>query len=95
MFFNIYLVCKDAEEKNIVSLLNQIGWKSKIQNIVTEKELIKWYKKALTGTYSELLASKLLNTLSEEMQLEFPSLDALPDALTQRHYEKISNDFWQ
>ncbi|WP_315392233.1 HaeII family restriction endonuclease [Prevotella denticola] len=91
----IVIVCKDAEEKTIISLLNQIGWKSKIQNIVTEKELIKWYKKALTGTYSALLASKLLNTLSEEMLLEFPSLDTLPDALTQRHYEKISNDFWQ
>ncbi len=91
----IVIVCKDAEEKTIVSLLNQIGWRSKIQNIVTEKELIKWYEKALTGAYSELLASKLLNTLSEEMLLEFPSLNSLPDALTQRHYEQIENDFWK
>ena len=91
----IVIVCREAEERIIISLLNQIGWKSKIQNIVTEKELVKWYEKALTGTYSALLASKLLNTLSKEILLEFPSLDALPDELSQRNYEKVSNDFWK
>ncbi|MDD1608831.1 MAG: HaeII family restriction endonuclease, partial [Methylococcaceae bacterium] len=32
----IVIVCKAAEQKIIVSLLNQLGWKSKIQSIVTE-----------------------------------------------------------
>ena len=36
----IVIVCKDSEEKLIVSLLTQIGWKSKIQSIVTENDLI-------------------------------------------------------
>lgn len=91
----IVIVCKDAEQKIIISLLNQIGWKNKIQSIVTEKDLIEWYQKALKGTYSNLLANKLLNTLSQEILLEFPSVEALPEILTKRHYEKISNDFWK
>ena len=36
----IIIVCKDAEQKIIVSLLNQIGWRSKIQSIVIEQNLI-------------------------------------------------------
>lgn len=91
----IVIVCKDAEQKTIVSLLSQIGWKSKIQSIVTEKNLIQWYEKALRGDYAEILATKLLNKLSEEIQHEFPSVSDLPEIIKQRHYEKISNDFWK
>ena len=45
----IIIVCKDAEEKIILSLLNQIGWKAKIQSIIPESQLNKWYDKALRG----------------------------------------------
>ncbi|UKI45865.1 MAG: HaeII family restriction endonuclease [Phocaeicola vulgatus] len=40
----IVIVCKDAEKDVIVSLLSQIGWRSHIQSIVTENDLIKWYE---------------------------------------------------
>lgn len=30
----IVIVCKDSEEKLIVSLLTQIGWKSRIQSVI-------------------------------------------------------------
>ncbi len=33
----VVIVCKDAEQDIIVSLLTQIGWRSHIQSIVTEK----------------------------------------------------------
>ena len=36
----IVIVCKQAESGLIISLLNQIGWKSKIQSVVTEDELL-------------------------------------------------------
>lgn len=36
----IVIVCKDAEKDVIVSLLTQIGWKSHIQSIITENDLI-------------------------------------------------------
>ena len=45
----IVIVCKDAEREIILSLLTQIGWKSRIQSIVTENELVAWYEKALRG----------------------------------------------
>lgn len=91
----IVIVCKDAEKNVIVSLLTQIGWKSHIQSIVTENDLIEWYEKALRGSYSSILADNLLNTLSEEIALEFPSVDETPEILKARHYEKIRDDYWK
>jgi type II restriction enzyme len=41
----IVIVCKDAEEKVIISLLNQMGWRNRIQSIVTEADLQNWYEK--------------------------------------------------
>ncbi|MEG2612008.1 MAG: HaeII family restriction endonuclease [Alistipes sp.] len=68
----IVIVCKDSEEKLILSLLTQIGWKSKIQSIITENNLIAWYEKALRGKYSEEIGAKVLWALKNEIQLEFP-----------------------
>ena len=60
----IVIVCKDSEESVIKSLLNQLGWKSRIQSIVIESELIEWYEKALRGKYASSIGEKLLNNLS-------------------------------
>lgn len=69
----IVIVCKKAEQAVITSLLMQIGWKSKIQSIVTEDMLIDWYEQALRGTYAQILGTTLLNTLQSEIQKEFPA----------------------
>ena len=90
----IIIVCKDAEKRVIESLLIQIGWKQKIQSIVTEQDLIVWYDKALRGEYSHLLSNGLLRTLIEEISNEFPSVNSMPAVLMDRHYENISDDFW-
>ena len=86
----IIIVCKDAEKRIIVSLLSQIGWKSRIQSIVTESDLIEWYHKALRGNYSDELGDKLLQTLIDEISEEFPSVSNDLSILTERHYEKLS-----
>lgn len=91
----IVIVCKDAEKEVIVSLLSQIGWKSHIQSIVTENDLINWYDKALRGEYSNELGDKLLYCLAEEITEEFPSVDTTPEVIKQRHYERIVNSFWR
>ena len=91
----IIIVCKDAEQKIILSLLNQIGWRSKIQSIVTEKNLIDWYEKALRGKFSKIIGDKLLENLCNEISEEFPSVAELPEILKARHYEKILDDFWK
>lgn len=90
----IVIVCKDAEKNVIVSLLTQIGWKNHIQSVVTEDDLVNWYEKALRGKYSNLLSKRLLAVLIEEINLEFPSLDELPEVLTKRNYQKIKDSFW-
>ena len=91
----IVIVCKDAEKDVIVSLLSQIGWRSHIQSIVTENDLIKWYEKALRGSYSEQLGEKLLYCLASEIAEEFPSVDYIPKIIKKRHYELISDPFWK
>lgn len=71
----IVIVCRDADKNVIVSLLNQIGWKSRIQGIVTENNLIEWYEKALRGKYSDQLGNKIINVILSQIQKEFPSAD--------------------
>ena len=90
----IVIVCKDAEKDVIVSLLSQMGWKARIQSIVTEDELVLWYEKALRGKYSIDIGDDLLNCLCEEIENEFPSIDEMPIVLKNRHYEKIKDAFW-
>lgn len=90
----IVIVCKDAEKDVIISLLTQIGWRSHIQSIVTEQELVNWYEKALRGNYSEIIGDQLLDSLNQEILAEFPSVDEMPEALKNRHYETISDPLW-
>lgn len=68
----IVIVCKDAEEKIILSLLNQIGWRAKIQSIITESHLMEWYEKALRGKYAMQIGDLVLSNLKEEILKEFP-----------------------
>lgn len=89
----IVIVCKDAERDIILSLLTQIGWRSHIQSIVTENNLIEWYEKALRGKYADIIGEKLLQCLCEQISAEFPSVNSIPDILRDRHYDKISNSF--
>lgn len=91
----IVIVCKDAEKDVIVSLLTQIGWRSHIQSIITENDLINWYEKALRGSYSGILGEKLLYCLASEIAEEFPSVDNTPEIIKKRHYELVSDPFWK
>lgn len=92
----IVIVCKDSEEKIILSLLNQLGWRSRIQSIITEKELIIWYEKAMRGTYSSILGKTLLKYLKNEIKLEFPITDNddFEEFISIRGYKTLYDDFW-
>lgn len=93
----IVIVCKASEQKLILSLLNQIGWKSKIQSIITETDLLVWYEKALRGSFSELIGDNVLKKLSDEIKIEFPASDSTEFSAfyKQRGYSKLSDDFWK
>ena len=69
----IVIVCKDAEESIIRSILGQIGWKGRIQSIVTFGDLDIWYDKAMRGEYSNRLGQSILKELSTQMEIEFPA----------------------
>ncbi|MCL2049505.1 MAG: HaeII family restriction endonuclease [Defluviitaleaceae bacterium] len=91
----IVIVCKDADERIIVSLLNQLGWRGRIQSVVTESDLQNWYEKALRGVYADSLGRELLSCLCAEIANEFPSVGDIPEVLKGRNYEKIKARFWE
>jgi type II restriction enzyme len=71
----IVIVCKDIEERIIISLLTQIGWKSRIQSVITESQLLNWYNKALRGQFSNEIGNNLLQKIMAEILIEFPTTD--------------------
>lgn len=93
----IVIVCKDSEEKLIVSLLNQIGWKSKIQSIITESDLLLWYRKALIGEFSDSLGDKVLKKMRDEILLEFPATnnDEFNSFFNARGYDVFDDVLWK
>ena len=92
---HILIICKNSERKTIVRFLSQIGLKSRIQSIVTEDDLVRWYEKALRGSHAELLGNTLLETMRKELANEFPSIDETPEIIKRRKYETIKNMEWK
>ena len=92
----IVIVCKKAEQNIILSLLNQIGWKSRIQSIVTENDLNDWYEKALRGKFGNEIGEKMLKILSNEIKVEFPVTENTEflKFYNGRGYNKLNDTFW-
>lgn len=92
----IVIVCKDSEKNIIISLLTQIGWKSKIQSIITESDLLTWYDRALNGNFSKIVGHRVLSNLVEQIILEFPATDNLDinNFITARDYPVLTNTEW-
>jgi len=93
----IVIVCKTAEQKIILSLLNQIGWKSKIQAIITEDDLIAWYEKAMRGKFANEIGDKILEIISSEIELEFPVTSGKDFEIFYegRKYHKLKDKSWK
>jgi type II restriction enzyme len=93
----IVIVCKAAEQKIIVSLLNQLGWKSKIQSIITETDLLRWYERALRGKFADSIGDNVLQKLANEIQVEFPTTDKREflQFMEKRGYDKLENSSWR
>jgi HaeII restriction endonuclease len=92
----IVIVCRDSEQALIVSLLNQIGWKAKIQSIITESDLTKWYEKALRGSFAIDIGNRVLLTLKEQIIAEFPASDNkdFTEFYEGRNYNLLTDDLW-
>lgn len=90
----IVIACREAEQDMIESLLTQIGWRNRIQGIVTEKDLIYWYDLCFTK-YSETLGKDLLENIKREFTEEFPFTVELESFLLEREYsEEQLTEFW-
>src|SRR5699024_5424217 len=83
----IIIACKSTEKNLINSLITQIGWRNKIQGIVTEKDLIHWYNLCFTKYQEELGESVLIN-LSRELEEEFPYTHKLEVFMVSRNYSE-------
>lgn len=92
----IVIVCKDSEQGIITSILTQIGWRSRIQSIITEQELVSWYEKALRGKYSKNIGVSLLGYIASEIEVEFPitNSEEFDEFVSQRKYSGYKDDLW-
>lgn len=90
----IVIVCKSAERDVILSLLTQIGWRARIQSIITEDNLSHWYAKALRGRFANDLGDTLMEKIRTEVAREFPSVIGMPGVIINRDYEVIADDYW-
>lgn len=92
----IVIVCKDTEQKIIVSLLTQIGWKSKIQSIITETDLLNWYEKALRGKFASTIGDSVLKNITNEIAVEFPATNnaEFSEFYKHRGYDLLSDKNW-
>lgn len=92
----IVIVCKDTEQKIIISLLNQIGWKSRIQSIITESDLLNWYEKALRGKFANSIGDVVLKNIIEEIALEFPATNSTEfmEFYKLRGYDILTDKDW-
>lgn len=93
----IIIICKSVEKNTINSLLSQIGWRSRIQAIITIDDLIDWYHRALKGKYAYLIGEQVINTLSEEIKNEFPSVGStdFQNFKKDRGYNILVSDYWK
>ena len=88
----IIIVCKESEKDVLVSVLKQLGSANRIQSVISENELIKWYEKALRGQSSELLGNKILKKLANEIKIEFPSTTSdFTEFFQERSYDQFTN----
>ena len=92
----IVIVCRDSEQSLIISLLNQIGWKAKIQSVITESDLNRWYEKALRGSFGRDIGDRILLTLKEQIIAEFPASDNkdFTEFYESQNYNLLTDDLW-
>jgi type II restriction enzyme len=85
----VVIVCRDCDKDTLDSIMRQIGWGSRVQGIITQSQLVKWYEKALRGSYSSETADVILKTLITELSTEFPLVDEFSNFWTSRKYDQI------
>jgi len=92
---HIVIVCNDSERETIERICKQLG--QRIQGIITQNQLVKWYDEALHGKFSNILGNSLLNSLRQEFRNEFPHSVTFDTFYNERKYNcipKSLSSFW-
>lgn len=83
----LVIVSLEPEKASIDAVLNQVGVRNRIQGIVTDKDLERWYEMAFEK-YPKTLGATLLPDLEVEFLREFPQPRQFPRFMAQRDYWK-------
>ena len=86
------IVCKASEKNVILSLVSQLGWRSRIQSVVTEEDLTSWYERALRGKFGSDLGDGLLDSIRAELEREYPASANFDGFFSSRGYDKLEDD---
>ena len=92
----IVIVCRDADIEVTRNVMGQLGYSSRIQSIVSESDLIRWYDEATKGQFSGTIGPRILECITNELQAEFPSTRAeeWQEFWETRGYHKLSHNSW-
>jgi len=92
----IIIVCRDTEKNVILSILNQVGFRSRIQNVVMESQLFDWYNRALRGRFAEKIGPGLMLNIVAELTKEFPSSESsdFQNFIETRGYVGLEDPYW-
>jgi len=92
----VVIVCKACEQELICSIIQQFGQSGKIQSIITDKDLITWYDKAMKGSHGNTIGTAILCRIHEELMHEFPSAgtSVLGTLMAERGYTLPTHEIW-
>ncbi|MDR1924542.1 MAG: HaeII family restriction endonuclease [Planctomycetaceae bacterium] len=84
----VIVVCKTSDAEAIEAVIAQMGLDEKLRGIITKDDLKRWYEKCFQEKYRQTLGQRIINSIVEEMKLEFPlSLsEAFDDFFEKRNY---------
>ncbi|MDR1290039.1 MAG: HaeII family restriction endonuclease [Planctomycetaceae bacterium] len=93
----LIVVCKTSDADAIQSVIIQMGLADKLRGIITKTDLVNWYVKCFQPQYCDTLGRKVLDSIIEEIKLEFPlSVSESFDAFfAERNYcyDVLGNDW--
>lgn len=90
----VIIVCKNVSQTALTSIYADQKLKSKIQCLLTEKDLANWYKK-VAHEYPQSLSDAVIATIQAQLKAEFPTSDQddFQQFIKSRNYEMNGPDW--
>ncbi|HEW78411.1 MAG TPA: HaeII family restriction endonuclease [Phycisphaerales bacterium] len=88
----IVIVCQSAEQAMITRILTQLGISERVQGVITQDDLQRWYERCFSEEHKDSVGKTLLADLYREYINEFPAVGVIVDFMTRRGYDKVEGD---